>query len=58
MALIKQEIKQALAEAAHKFYELGWTPGEDSGDISVRDPETGCIPGRAPGCPSSETGAS
>lgn len=43
MALIKQEIKQALAEAAHKFYELGWTPGEDSGDISVRDPETGYI---------------
>jgi L-fuculose-phosphate aldolase len=43
MAVIKREIKAALAEAAKEFYENGWTPGEDSGDISVRDPETGLV---------------
>jgi L-ribulose-5-phosphate 4-epimerase len=40
---MKQELKKRLAEAGKLFYGNGWTPGEDSGDISVRDAETGYI---------------
>lgn len=40
---MNQAIKKQLAAAGKIFYENGWTPGEDSGDISIRDTETGYI---------------
>lgn len=43
MANIKQEWKQKALEATYRFYDLGLSTSRDSGDISIRDPETGLI---------------
>lgn len=41
--LIKYDLKEKVSEAAHLFWEKGLTPGQDSGDVSLRDPETNLI---------------
>lgn len=41
--MIKQHLKDELAQAVKLFWEKGLTPGQDSGDISIRDTETGYI---------------
>lgn len=41
--MIKQSLKEEVAKAAHLFWEKGLTPGQDSGDVSLRDPETNLI---------------
>jgi len=38
--MIKRELKEIVAKAAREFYEHGLTPGQDSGDVSLLDPET------------------
>lgn len=43
MKNIKIEYKQMLAATAKRFYEKHLSPGFDSGDISIRDMETGYI---------------
>ncbi len=43
MSNIKNEIKVLVASYAQRFYDSKLTPGMDSGDWSVRDPETGYI---------------
>ena len=40
---VKYEYKEMLASVAKRFYEGHYSPGFDSGDISIRDPETGYI---------------
>lgn len=40
---IKQEFKQLTLEATYKFYDMGLSTSKDSGDLSLRDPETGLI---------------
>lgn len=40
---VKREYLELTAEYTHKFYEAKLTPSHDSGDISIRDPETGLI---------------
>ena len=40
---IKQEMKQLTLEMTHLFCDLGLSTWHDSGDISIRDPETGLI---------------
>lgn len=40
---IRYEYKSALVHATKKFVTLGYTPIEDAGDLSMRDPETGYI---------------
>ena len=41
--MIKQELRERVAQATRLFWEKGLTPGQDSGDTSLRDPETGLI---------------
>lgn len=41
--MIKRNLKEEVAKAAHKLYELELTPGQDSGDVSLRDPETNLV---------------
>jgi len=43
MATIKPALIEEVAEAAQTFWEKKLTPGMDSGDTSLRDPETGLI---------------
>jgi len=38
--IVKKEFKQMALEATHRFFELGLSTSRDSGDISIRDPET------------------
>ena len=40
---IKQEYKQKCLEMTYHFYDCGLSTGNDSGDISIRDPETNLI---------------
>ncbi|MBQ9992474.1 MAG: class II aldolase/adducin family protein [Firmicutes bacterium] len=40
---VKYEYKELLANSAMRFCADNCTPGGDSGDISIRDPETGYI---------------
>jgi L-fuculose-phosphate aldolase len=40
---IKREYKAIVAESAKRFYQAQLTPGMDSGDVSIRDEETGYI---------------
>lgn len=41
--MIKRSLKEEVAKAAHLFWEKNLTPGQDSGDVSLRDPETNLI---------------
>lgn len=41
--MIKRELKELVANAAREFYENKLTPGQDSGDVSLLDDETGLI---------------
>lgn len=41
--MIKQELKELVASAAREFYEKNLTPGQDSGDVSLLDEETGLV---------------
>lgn len=41
--MIKQQLKEELAAGCRLFWEKRLSPGRDAGDISLRDPETGCI---------------
>jgi len=43
MERVKQEFIQKALEATHMFYKLGLSTSRDSGDLSIRDPETGLI---------------
>jgi L-fuculose-phosphate aldolase len=43
MGKVKIEYKQLLAATAKRFYEKHFSPGFDSGDMSIRDMETGFI---------------
>lgn len=43
MSKIKKEYKAIVAESAKRFYQTQLTPGMDSGDVSIRDAETGYI---------------
>jgi L-fuculose-phosphate aldolase len=43
MATIKPALMEEVARSAHTFWEKKLTPGMDSGDTSLRDPETGLI---------------
>ncbi|NCB53162.1 MAG: class II aldolase/adducin family protein [Clostridia bacterium] len=40
---INPELKIEVAKASHLFWEKGLTTGNDGGDVSLRDPETGYI---------------
>lgn len=40
---VKRELLEKTAEFTHKFYHAKLTPSHDSGDLSLRDPETGLI---------------
>ena len=40
---IKRELKQVVLEATYRFYDMGLTTSLDSGDLSMRDTETGLI---------------
>lgn len=40
---VKYEYKEMLANSAKRFYSEHCSPGFDSGDMSIRDPETGYI---------------
>ena len=41
--MIKQELREEVARATRLFWEKDLSPGQDSGDTSLRDPETGLI---------------
>ncbi len=41
--LVKQSWKEDLVRYTYRFYDMGLSPSQDSGDISMRDPETGLI---------------
>lgn len=41
--MIKQEFKQKTLEMTYQFCDMGLSTWLDSGDISIRDPETGLI---------------
>ena len=43
MSKIRQEYKEMIAIGAKRFYETKLTPAMDSGDLSIRDEETGYI---------------
>ncbi|MCI8464407.1 MAG: class II aldolase/adducin family protein [Lachnospiraceae bacterium] len=43
MSQIKQELKQKTLEMTYLFYDMGLSTSLDSGDISLRDPETDFI---------------
>ena len=43
MARIKRELKELVAGSAKRFFGTQLTPGMDSGDVSVRDTDTGYI---------------
>lgn len=43
MATIKPALMEEVAKSAQTFWEKKLTPGMDSGDTSLRDPETGLI---------------
>lgn len=43
MATVKAEYKQLVASYAEKFVSHKFTPGMDSGDWSMKDPETGYV---------------
>lgn len=43
MVAIKQSLIDEVAKSAQTFWEKKLTPGMDSGDTSLRDPETGLI---------------
>lgn len=40
---VKREYLELVAHYTHKFYAAKLSPSHDSGDLSVRDPETGLI---------------
>ena len=40
---VKRELLELTAEFTHRFYDAKLTPSHDSGDLSLRDPETGLI---------------
>jgi len=40
---IKYEYKSIIVNETKRFIELGYTPTEDAGDLSLRDPDTGYI---------------
>jgi L-fuculose-phosphate aldolase len=41
--MIKHHLKEEVARATRLFWEKGLTPGQDSGDTSLRDQETGYV---------------
>ncbi|NJD02913.1 MAG: class II aldolase/adducin family protein [Ruminiclostridium sp.] len=41
--MVKQQLKEEVARSARLFWEKGLSPGNDSGDTSLRDAETGYI---------------
>lgn len=41
--LIKNELKQKVLQATYQFFDMGLSTSKDSGDISLRDPETNLI---------------
>ena len=41
--MIKQELREEVARATRLFWEKDLTPGQDSGDTSLRDADTGYI---------------
>lgn len=43
MAIIKAALMEEVAQSAHTFWDKKLTPGMDSGDTSLRDPETELI---------------
>jgi L-fuculose-phosphate aldolase len=43
MGKIRNEFKEMIAVGAKRFYATKLTPGMDSGDISIRDEETGYV---------------
>lgn len=43
MSVIKDELKEAVAQSGRDFYDRGLSWGRDSGDTSLRDPDTGYI---------------
>lgn len=40
---IKRELKELTCQMTHRFYDMGLSTSLDSGDISIRDPETDLI---------------
>ena len=40
---VSMEMKKKTLEATYRFYDMGLTTSRDSGDLSIRDPETGLI---------------
>lgn len=43
MGKIKTELLEEVLWGTHKLYEYGLSPIADSGDVSIRDPETGYV---------------
>jgi L-fuculose-phosphate aldolase len=43
MSVIKDELKELVAQSGRDFFAKGLTWGRDAGDTSVRDPETGLL---------------
>jgi L-ribulose-5-phosphate 4-epimerase len=41
--MIKEHLKEEVAEATRLFWKKGLTPGQDSGDTSLKDPDSGLI---------------
>ncbi|OPX38856.1 MAG: hypothetical protein B1H12_01300 [Desulfobacteraceae bacterium 4484_190.2] len=41
--MIKQELREEVAQATRLFWEKDLSPGQDSGDTSLRDPQTNLI---------------
>jgi L-fuculose-phosphate aldolase len=41
--MVEMDLKEQLASATRLFWEKGLTPGNDAGDVSIRDPKTGNI---------------
>jgi ribulose-5-phosphate 4-epimerase/fuculose-1-phosphate aldolase len=41
--MIKEHLREEVAKATRLFWEKGLTPGQDSGDTSLKDPDTGLI---------------
>ena len=41
--LVKDDFRQLALDNSYLFYDKGLSPTRDSGDLSIRDPETGLI---------------
>jgi L-fuculose-phosphate aldolase len=40
---IREDMKALVAQATRLFYDKGYSPSRDGGDISIRDPESGLV---------------